>query len=86
MISYNSKSLDICLNLKKHLENDGYFVWIDIESISGSDLDSMSKAIEDSYCVLLCATTKYSESQNCKFEAEYTTEKVFHTINFRKRL
>ena len=38
MISYNSKSRETCLEIKKELENSGKNVWIDIENIGGSSL------------------------------------------------
>lgn len=54
MISYNSKSRDLCLQIKKFLEALNYKVWIDVENISGSSLESMANAIENSICVLIC--------------------------------
>jgi hypothetical protein len=71
MISYNSKSREICLEIKKYLEHDGYNVWIDVESMFGSSLESMATAIDNSFCILVCATEKYKESNNCRLEAEY---------------
>ena len=44
MISYNSKSRETCLEIKKELENSGKNVWIDIENIGGSSL-GMNKFI-----------------------------------------
>jgi len=41
MISYNSKSRETCLEIKKELENSGKKVWIDIENISGSSLGKL---------------------------------------------
>jgi len=38
MISYNSKSKDVCLEIKKELENSGKKVWIDVQDIYGSSL------------------------------------------------
>ncbi len=54
MISYNSASRDLCLKIKKELEAQGEKVWIDVEDISGSSLESMANAIERSKCVLIC--------------------------------
>lgn len=75
MISYNSKSRDVCLKIKQFVESLGYKVWIDVESIYGSSLESMANAIEQSFCVLLCVTEKYKESNNCRLEAEYVIAK-----------
>lgn len=54
MISYNSKSRELCLQIKQFLEGLNYKVWIDVENISGSSLESMANAIENSICVLIC--------------------------------
>lgn len=79
MISYNQHSRDLCLMIKKELEQIGFSVWIDVEDISGSSLESMARAIESSECVLLCMTQKYKDSLYCRAEAEYVfqTKKPF---------
>lgn len=71
MISYNRDSRDLCLKIKKDLEKVGHKIWIDVESIHGSSLEAMAKAIEESKCVLMCMTEKYKLSSNCRAEAEY---------------
>jgi male-specific lethal 1 len=71
MISYNRESRDLCLKIKSELESQNLKVWIDTESISGSSLESMALAIENSFCVLMCMTEKYKQSPNCRAEAEY---------------
>jgi hypothetical protein len=71
MISYNSGSRATCLKIKKELETQGHRVWIDVESIHGSSLESMASAIENSWCVLMCMTESYKQSTNCRAEAEY---------------
>jgi hypothetical protein len=72
MISYNHFSQEICLRLKETLVEQGYKVWIDVEQIAGSSLISMAKAVENSFCVLICMTEKYYLSTYCRSEAEYT--------------
>ena len=72
MISYNSKSKETCLKIRNELENIGFITWIDVQNISGSSLESMADAIENSHCVLMCMTEKYKQSPNCRLEAEYT--------------
>lgn len=74
MISYNRESRDVCLEIKVQLETLGYDVWIDVEDISGSSLESMAKAIENSRCVLMGMTEKYKLSSNCRLEAEYAMQ------------
>ena len=54
MISYNQESRDTCLKIKSELESTGYKVWIDVENISGSSLESMAGAVENSFCILIC--------------------------------
>jgi hypothetical protein len=54
MISYNSESRELCLEIKRELERLGHAVWIDVEAISGSSLESMAKAVENAKCVLIC--------------------------------
>lgn len=71
MISYNKMSRDLCLEIKKTLEAGGYKIWIDVESIHGSSLESMANAVENSAGVLMCMTENYKQSSNCRAEAEY---------------
>ena len=71
MISYNSSSREICLRIKKELESLGHKVWIDVEQISGSSLESMINVVENSFCVLMCVTEKYRQSINCQLEAKH---------------
>ena len=71
MISYNSSSRGLCIQIKEELEKSGYRVWIDINEIHGSSLESMAKAIESSDIILLCITEKYRQSINCQAEAQY---------------
>ena len=66
MISYNSQSRDDCLKIKAALEKLGHTIWIDVEDISGSSLEAMANAIENSKCVLMCMTEKYKQSPNCR--------------------
>jgi len=61
MISYNTASRDLCLKIKNGLESIGLKIWIDVNDISGSSLDSMAQAVEQSSCVLICITEKYRQ-------------------------
>ena len=71
MISYNTGSRETCLNIKNELERIGHKIWIDVDEIHGSSLDSMAKAIENSAIVLMCVSEKYRQSINCQAEAQY---------------
>ena len=73
-ISYNTLSRITCLQIKSFLETLGHKVWIDTEDIHGSSIDAMAKGIEASWCVLICMTSKYKESNNCRSEAEYVLQ------------
>lgn len=71
MISYNTHSRELCLKIKSELEKLNWKVWIDVNEIHGSSLDSMAQAVENSKCVLICVTEKYRQSINCQAEAQY---------------
>ena len=72
MISYNSASRPLCLQIKEYLEDKcKQKVWIDVNDIYGESLDSMAKAVECASCVLMCVTEKYRQSVDCQGEAEY---------------
>jgi hypothetical protein len=71
MISYNTDSRGLCLQVKSELEASGYKVWMDVSDIHGSSLDSMAKAVEGACAVLICVTEKYRQSLNCQSEAQY---------------
>jgi hypothetical protein len=65
MISYNTKTRDLCLKIKKELENSGQEVWMDVDKICGSSYESMAEAVEKSKCILMCFTESYRLSENC---------------------
>lgn len=71
MISYNSSARDLCVKIKDKLKSDGFKVWMDIEQIQGSALQSMAEAVENSAVILICITERYYLSPNCRLEAEY---------------
>jgi hypothetical protein len=80
MISYNSASRPLCLQIKSQLEQAGYKVWIDVNDIHGSSLDSMARAVEDARTVLICITEKYRQSLNCQAEAQYAFKMNKHIV------
>ena len=76
MISYQWDSQDMCICIKNELEKRlNRKVWIDIENMHGDTLEAMANAIEQASCVLICMTSKYSESYNCKYEADYVVKR-----------
>ena len=54
------------IQLKTQLQAQGYKVWMDIDEMGGSTLESMAKAVENASVVLVCVSQKYKESPNCR--------------------
>ena len=76
MISYQWDSQDMCICIKNELEKRlNRKVWIDLENMRGHTMQAMAKAVEQASCVLICMTRKYSESYNCKYEADYVVKR-----------
>ncbi|CAF3341477.1 unnamed protein product [Rotaria sp. Silwood1] len=71
MISYCWAQKDLCHKINDRLEQDGYKVWLDRDEMRGSIIESMAEAIEQSRFVLICMSSNYKKSTNCKAEAEY---------------
>lgn len=71
MISYNCGSREMCMKIREELKARGYQVWIDVEQIYGSSLQSMAEAVENCFVFLMCVSEKYYLSPNCRLEAEY---------------
>ena len=72
MISYQWDSQEVLVEVKNGLQERGYRVWMDLEQMGGSTLETMAKAVENSSVVLICLSERYKESPNCRSEAEYT--------------
>ncbi|KXJ14094.1 hypothetical protein AC249_AIPGENE25222 [Exaiptasia diaphana] len=71
MISYQWDVQKTLIQVKKLLQQSGYKVWMDVDQMQGSTLEAMAKAVENSALVLVCISSKYKESPNCRSEAEY---------------
>ena len=71
MISYQWDVQNIVKEVKNRLQAAGYCVWMDIDDMGGSTLESMAGAVEDACAVLVCVSQKYKDSPNCRSEAEY---------------
>ena len=71
MISYQWDSQEVLVEVKNRLQASGYRVWMDLEQMGGSTLETMAKAVEKSSVVLICVSERYKESPNCRSEAEY---------------
>jgi len=70
VISYNIQSKELCLRIKKELENRGFEVVIDISN--GSSINEMAKCVETCDYFLMCVTEKYRQSVHCQAEAQYS--------------
>ena len=71
MISYQWDVQNVVKEVKNRLQAAGYSVWMDIDDMGGSTLESMAGAVEDACAVLVCVSQKYKDSPNCRSEAEY---------------
>ena len=66
MISYQWNSQDTVLKVKDRLRAVGFTVWIDVEDMKGSTLESMASAVENCSVFLMAISQKYLESPNCR--------------------
>ncbi|KAJ8321764.1 hypothetical protein KUTeg_000235 [Tegillarca granosa] len=83
MISYHSANRNTLLKVKERMINDGFKVWMDVDNMEGSIIDSMATAVEDADIVLLCFSRGYKGSANCRAEAEYAYRKKKQIIPLR---
>ena len=68
MISYQWDVQQTVLRIVASLKQRGFAVWFDLEEMSGSTLDAMAGAVEGASCVLICMSSKYKASANCRLE------------------
>ena len=71
MISYQRDAQEIMIQVKNQLQANGCRVWMDLEQMSGSTLETRAKAVENAAVVLICVSQRYKESPDCRSEAEY---------------
>jgi len=74
MLSYNWGAQPLMLKIKQAMVNAGFRVWMDIDEITGSTLESMASAVENSVVVVIAMSKAYKESANCRLEAEYSVQ------------
>ena len=79
-ISYNSSTKGICLKVKEGLEKNGFKVIMDLKNPDSSSIDSSTRSIEKSKCVLICVCEKYRVSEKCQAEAQYAFNLKKHII------
>ena len=71
MFSYSWKHQARTLNIVRALQHLEYNVWVDKDQMKGSTLEAMALAIEKADIILVCMSSAYKESTNCRTEAEY---------------
>ena len=75
MLSYQWDSQKQVLEIAQELKQFEFQLWIDVENMSGDIFDKMAEAVEGSTVILICMTSKYEKSANCKRELNYAVEK-----------
>jgi len=71
MVSYNWDNQPVVVEIANRLKEAGYKVWLDLDEMVGSSVETMATAVETSQVVLMCLSRKYKESPNCRLEGEY---------------
>lgn len=75
MISYQWDTQQAMLRVKQELETQGFSVWMDVEQMEGSILETMARAVEKSSVLVVAMSRKYQNSPNCRSEAEYAYQR-----------
>ena len=84
MLSYNWSTKSLVQKLKAKLREGGLSTWMDEDNIgTGSVNQSMADAVEQSAAVLVCYSSGYRWSDNCRKEAEYAEVKKVHILFVR---
>lgn len=66
MISYNWTHKSTAQKIKKFLTKRGFKIWIDVDNMGKSTVDSMVEAIENAYAVIICFSEQYYNSNACR--------------------
>lgn len=81
MISYQWDVQKSMIQLKTQLQAQGYKVWMDIDEMGGSTLESMARAVENASVVLVCVSQKYKESPNCRSGSNLHVFSPLHSLS-----
>ena len=93
MISYQWDVQNLVIQIKNKLQADGFKVWMDVDEMGGSTLESMARAVENASVVLVCVSQKYKESPNCRSGNDersmreifrYRSLSTFHFLRIKK--
>jgi hypothetical protein len=66
MISYNHETHEFASKIKEWLENLNYNVLLFPENYHTLDFDEIMKAIDNSFCVIVCLNQDYKQSNMCR--------------------
>ena len=80
MVSYCWEQQAVVKRVHAALVERGYRVWIDIEQMTGSTVDSMALAVENAEVMLIGVSREYKESTNCRLEAQYAMQREVPTM------
>ena len=69
MASYNWDHQGVIMRVVGSLQSRGYLVWVDLEQMKESTVDTMALAVEGSEVVLVGVSRAYKEYSNCRMEA-----------------
>ncbi|XP_071121777.1 M protein, serotype 5-like [Mytilus edulis] len=71
VISYNWGHQEVVKKISESLKNENIKVWMNVDNMQGCIVDDMANAIEQADIVLVCYSSKYRNSYNCRAEARY---------------
>ena len=73
MLSYSWSSQRTVLSIRDRLEAAGLRVWVDVDQMGANLIDSMADAVERSTVIVVCCSSAYKASPNCRREADYAS-------------
>jgi hypothetical protein len=80
MVSYNWDHQPTILRVVAALQARGYDVWVDVEQMKGSTVDTMARAVENAAVMVMGVSRAYKESTNCRLEAQYGMQREVEAV------
>eukprot|EP01050_Picozoa_sp_SAG11_P014886 SAG11_NODE_1878_length_4131_cov_81.001984_1_plen_1376_part_11 len=80
MVSYCWEQQPTILRVVAAVQSRGYLIWVDVEQMTGSTVDSMALAVEAAEVMLIGVSRQYKESTNCRLEAQYAMQREVPTV------
>ena len=74
-ISHHSADRWFSGKLRQDFEEVEFKVWVDAEEISGNYLETIARGIEQWGAFIICMSSEYQASPDCRMEAEYAYSK-----------